>query len=69
MLLALGVAFLAYAVWANNDTAGQEYQDFWITVYSSIAWQAYGPTITIGLATLVATGVVQVLAPALREER
>ncbi|MHA7984494.1 hypothetical protein ACX9R5_01700 [Rathayibacter sp. CAU 1779] len=69
VLLALGVACLAYGIWADNDTAGQQYQDFWITVYSAIAWNAYGPTMTIGLITLVATGVVQLLAPGLREER
>jgi hypothetical protein len=67
LLLALGISSLAYGIWANYYTAGQ-YQDFWIEVYSSIAWQIYGPTMTIGLATLVATGVVQALAPSLREE-
>jgi len=69
VLLALGVVSLAYGIWANNDTAGQPYQDFFITVFSSIAWQLYGPALTIGLATLVATAVLQTLAPGLRERR
>jgi len=69
LLLALGVLCLAYGIWANNDTAGQPYQDFWVSVYSSIAWQVYGPAMTIGLAALIGTGVLQVLAPGLRERR
>lgn len=69
LMLALGVGCLAYGIWANNDTAGQPYQDFWITVFSSVAWQVYGPTMTVGLATLVATGVLQTLVPELRERR